>query len=249
MVQAVERGHVFFAYRPKVGIETARSLADVQRLFVIVEPQTGARRFRRMLIGRKRLPDVALHERVWGFVDLVSPIPEPVRDALGRQAYETKTRGRREVAEARPAGEGVYGIVCHDDHTHFAYQLELPKRPGPVQRAFGIGGEGSYVIAVVNPANRAPRGVGLGRHRAGRLPPELQRLFGHRRFISADPPALLDQPNVEFVLIGASPDVGAELGIDLQPERETIDRAELFRHLGLEPRRPLTDPLAKGVWH
>jgi hypothetical protein len=80
------------------------------------------------------------------------------------------------------------------------------------------------------------------------LPKELQERFGSRRFIDADPPALLDFEGMEFVLIGAAEDVGQELGITLKPERERLDRADIFRLLKLEPEEHPLEPLLKGEW-
>ena len=61
----------------------------------------------------------------------------------------------------RPAGEGVYALFLHDNHTHLAYVLELPLIPGEVQKAFNIKPEGRFVIAVKNPEATSPPGVGL----------------------------------------------------------------------------------------
>jgi hypothetical protein len=39
----------------------------LQRLLLVLKPD-GARRYRRIIVGRKRLPDPASHEREWAFV-------------------------------------------------------------------------------------------------------------------------------------------------------------------------------------
>jgi hypothetical protein len=56
----VEKGEVFIFYRPRVGLDEVRDLADVQRFFFVIEPDA-ARRFRRIVVGRKRLPDPLQH--------------------------------------------------------------------------------------------------------------------------------------------------------------------------------------------
>jgi len=52
----LERGDVFFFYRPRVEREEADDLEDVQRFFLVLRPD-GRQRFRELVVGRKRLPD------------------------------------------------------------------------------------------------------------------------------------------------------------------------------------------------
>jgi hypothetical protein len=246
VASVLERGEIFFFYRPRVNRESVEGSQDVQRLSIVLVPR-GRRVARRLILGRKRLPDPEAHERFWGFVDEVADRPEQVERELDRGTYETKTRGLRVQPAARPAGEGVYGIVRHDDHTHLAYQLELPQRLGEVQRELKIEREASFIIAVKNPDLPSPAGLGNPRLLV-ELPGELKRRFGNRRFIDVDPPALLDFEGIEFVLIGAAEDVREELGIDLKPEREQLDRADIIRALKLEPEEHPLAPLLKGQW-
>src|SRR5207244_8077300 len=98
----------------------------------------GRRRYRGIVVGRKRLPDPREHERVWAFVAEVGDNPQELHDELGRRAYETRTRGVCVQPETRPAGEGRYAIVEHHGHTHLAYVLELPRQPGPAPGTFRI---------------------------------------------------------------------------------------------------------------
>jgi len=87
--------------------------------------------WRLIVIPRNRLPEVGSHEREWAFVDTVGRSPEKVEDALDRQQYETKTRGERVRPEARRAGEGVYVLARHGDHTHLAYDVLTKKSGSP----------------------------------------------------------------------------------------------------------------------
>ena len=72
--------------------------------------------------------------------------------------------------------------------------------------------------------------------------------FGRRRFVPANPTDFLDYKGAEFVLIGSSADVSAELCIDLPAEPETEWTADIFQDLKVErEEHPLT-PLFKGEW-
>ena len=42
MSEVLERGDIFFFYRPRVGVEQVRSLDDVQRFFVVLRPDDAA---------------------------------------------------------------------------------------------------------------------------------------------------------------------------------------------------------------
>ena len=121
----------------------------------------------------------------------------------------------------RPVGEGVYEIVRHDAHTHFAYALELPKGPGEAQEAFNIKKEASYVLSIKNPQADAPLGAGLAESQV-QFPRDLQNKFRGRRFCEANPLDFLNYQGAEFVLISAAEDVSDELGIQLHPENESV---------------------------
>jgi len=212
----------------------------------ILHPQ-GKRVWRLLVIPRKRLPEVGSHEREWAFVDTVGHLPEEVEDALDRQLYETRTRGERVRPEARPAGEGVYALVRHGDHTHLAYRLEFPKRPGDVQRELRIQNKASYIVAVKNPDAPSPPGVDLPANERVPLPKRLTQKFGARRFAQADPD-LLDRAGTELVLIGATDEPERELGIELRPREEREAQAAIFRDLKLERDQHPLEPLFRGEW-
>ncbi|MGC9541303.1 hypothetical protein [Streptomyces sp. UG1] len=242
----IERGDIYFAYRPRVEQEKAQDIEDVQRLFVILQPSDG-NHSRRLVIGRKRLPRPEEHERYWGFVEEVADRPEGVEEELERRTYDTQTRGERTQPEARPAGEGRYAIVRHGNHTHLTYELELPAQPGAVQQELTIEPEASYILAIKNPLAGAPAKAGLAPQQRPDLPTEEQERFGRRRFTAADP-ELLDEEGIEFVLIGAAHDVEEELGIRLDTEAEDAESAEIFRRLHLPREKHPTEPLTKGEW-
>ncbi len=248
MANILERGNIYFAYRPKVEHASAEGLEDIQRFFIILSP-FGKQRYRLIVIGRKKLPAIADdQERNWGFVQKVRREPEDIEDDLDPVTYSTVTRGERHLSAARPAGEGVYAIARHDDHTHLAFALELPERPGEVQKELNIPPEGSYIITVRNPDAGSPPGVGLPDEDRAELPQRLRQRFHGRRFIPVDPPEFLDREGTELVLIGADEDVFDELGVQLDPQHETIETAELFNDLRMERTGHPLKPLFEGRW-
>ncbi|MEO3776546.1 hypothetical protein ABGB16_06790 [Micromonospora sp. B11E3] len=247
MAELLEDGDIYFLYRPRVEEEHVDSLEEVQRLLVVLHPWHG-RHLRLLVIGRKRLPDIEEHDRFWAFVDEVVDRPEQLHEALRARAYRTRTRGPREQPPARPAAEGAYVIARHDDHTHLAYELELPLRLGEAQHDLNIESEASYIVTVKNPQAPSPPGVGLQGSRKVRLPGALQRRFHDRRFAPLDPPAFLDHPGTELVLIGAAHDASEELHIDLDAEVDRAQRSTVFGDLRIGRReRPVT-PLFEGDW-
>ncbi len=255
MGRVLERGDLFFFYRPRVEGDEADEAAgadDVQRFFFVLEPD-GAQRLRQIVIGRKRLPDPESHERGWGVVALVTDDPAEMRRELEPTTYETKasetgTRGVRVLPEARPAGEARYAIVEHERHTHFAYALELPSEPGPVQRELRIKREASYIIAVRNPETPAPPGAGLTPRERADYPPEFLERFDGRRFSLVDPPSLLDFEGAELVLIGAAEDVSDDLDVDLDAESEALEHSDILHDLRLRLDELKTEPLERGTW-
>lgn len=248
MSQVLEDGDIYFLYRPRVADEHVESLEEVQRLLMLLRPWRGRRHTRLLVVGRKRLPDIDEHDRFWAFVDVVADRPERLHEALERRQYRTKTRGERYQPPARPAAEGAYAITRHDDHTHLAYQLELPHRTGPPQQELQIEPEASYIVTVKNPQAPTPPGVGLRGPGRAHLPADLQRRFGTRRFAPLDPPAFLDHPGAEIVLIGAAHDASAELDINLDAEVERAARSTIFEDLRIGREDRPTEPLFAGQW-
>lgn len=248
-VKALEHGNIYFFYRPRVGDEDPESLADVQRLYMVLSPH-GKQRYRLMVIGHKKLPDPSRsgRGRFWGFVDQVTEDPKAIERDLQAHRYGTKTRGERELPAARPAGEGVYRIIRHDQHTHLVYALELPESPGEIQEELNIEDEASYIVSIKNPANPSPRGAGLAGREAAGYPERLKKIFRDRQFSEADPPDFLDHPHTEFLLIAAAEDVSGNLGIELHPQREREATAEILNDLKMEKSKHPLKPLFEGDW-
>jgi hypothetical protein len=142
----------------------------------------------------------------------------------------------------------VYAIVRHGDHTHLAYALELPETPGTVQKELKIEPQASYILSVKNPVVSSPKGVGLSESQRAEFPKSLQRRFDGRRFLAVDPPNFLNHEGAELMLIGAHDDVAEELGIDLDPQQEDVDQAEILRELKLHRSPKMLKPLVEGQW-
>jgi hypothetical protein len=244
----LERGDVFFLYRPKVEEEWPGGPDDVQHVHVVLRPDGRKERSRLLVLGRKGLPRVEDGGGMeWGFVERVSTLGQ-VHERLEEERYRTKTRGGRTLPAERPAGEGRYALVRHGDHTHLAYKLELPRKPGEVQKELHIPDEGSFVLSVKNPEAPSPPNAGLPPHRKATFPRELEERFRGRRWVPADPPRFLDHEGAEVLLVGARRDAEKELGIRLDTERETLRSAEIFRDLLRDRDEHPVEPLTEGEW-
>jgi hypothetical protein len=242
----LERGDIYFLYRPAVEKEEVHGPRDVRRLYIVLKPWR-AGLYRLIIIGRKKLPAPEEHDRFWAFVWRVFKHRAELGEELGEETYETRTRGIRKVPPARPAAEGIYAIVRHGDHTHLAYLLELPKRQGPAERDLNIKREASYIIAVRNPEAPRPPEAGRGMGSKARFPPELQERFAGRRFIPVDPVEFLNYEGAELILIGAAENAEEELGIEFKPDDENEHTADVLRDLNL-PREIAREPLFEGQW-
>lgn len=245
MAEILERGDIYFLYRPRVDEDDPSGLEDVQRLLVVLQPRPGER-VRVLIVGRKVMPKVidGVQERHWAFVAGVLSSPDELHTELNREVYTTAAGARREQPAARPVGEGVYGLVRHGDHTHLAYRLELPAQPGEAQAELGIAPEASYVLAVRNPDVPSPV---RRSDRPPAYPAELRERFGGRRWVPVDPAEFLDTEGAELVLISAGTDVEDELGVRLDAAAESAGTAEILAELPLEADRPLA-PLLRGEW-
>ena len=242
-VEVLERGNIYFFYRPAVGTDSPGGLVDVQRFHIVLSPE-GKDVIRLLTIGKKRLPEPDdSSQRFWGFVKKVGKEPGPVVENLEGGTEEGRAR-----TPARPAGEGVYALASHGNHTHLLYALELPQEPDEVQRELNIGKEGAYLLSVKNPEAGSPPSAGLDDERKAEFPPDLQERFGGRRFLGVNPPDFLDHEGAEILLMGSADDPGEELGVELDPERETEATADLFQELRMAKDSHPVEPLLAGKW-
>jgi hypothetical protein len=245
VAEILEQGDIYFLYRPRVQYERVRSLADVQRLLVVLQPWPD-NRLRLLTVVGKRLPSIPAHDRSWWFVDRAVSHPDELREVLGRRRYWTKTRGERVQPPARAVGVGGYAVFPHERHTHLAYRLDYPYRRGAPQRDLNIEFEASYVVAVKDPRVPLPPGVRRWAPRP-ELPPDLLARFRGRRFVPLDP-VFLDHRGAELVVIGASHEAGAGLDLNLDTEVERAARRAFFDDLRAARGDRSADPLFAGEW-
>jgi Protein of unknown function (DUF2795) len=245
----IEQGDVYFFYRPKVDTEEVEDLKDVQRFYMITAPEDNTK-YRLFLIGQKQLPEIVegkstSEEKNWALNILRTSNPKDIEKELMPAEYSTKTRGKRRLAAAVPAGEGKYVIAKHDNHTELAYVLELPETPGPTQREFEIKKEASYIISIKNPDIRVP-GFAASEKNPD-YPKTLKDKFGDKRWINVEEPDLLNYENTQLLLIGArKKNVEEELKIDIDEEKETEKGADLFKELKVRKDQVPLKPLLKG---
>jgi hypothetical protein len=242
----LETGDIFFLFRPRVGQDQPADASDVQRFYIVLHPEAEAK-FRLLVVGRKRQPDIGEHERTWGFVALVEDSADAIERELREEVYETKTRGEQRQPAARPAGEGVYAIPLEDGQMHLCYVLELPEKPSEVQKALHIEPEASFALSVKNPEKGGPPGAGLRASEKPDYPEELQKQFRGRRFAREDI-RMLDFPGAEFIMVGARTDPQREYGVELETEKEDYKHAEIIRELRMEKSRHPVKPLFEGRW-
>src|SRR3712207_61717 len=183
--EVLEKGDIFFFYRPKAKIADGsgrgdvKSIEDVRRFFMVTattnttaantgnEQQQFDRtnrktqekkesQYRLFVIGKKSLPEIRTTE------------------ARRSERYWAKVGGIFENPQeltsqlladefrkgdaARAVGEGKYAIVKHQDHAELAYVLEMPEEPGEAQRELGIEKEASYIVSIINPKAPVPAG-------------------------------------------------------------------------------------------
>jgi hypothetical protein len=202
-----------------------------------------------LTIGQKELPDPqeSGHNKYWGYVTKTGITPEEITTELAPLTYQTKTRGERHIGAARPAGEGVYQILFHNNHTHLIYLLELPEKPGGVQNEFNIENQASYIITVKNPEAGSPPYAGLPENRNAQYPTYLQNKFGDRKYSDLDPTDFLNYEGSEFILVAASEKIRSNLDISLNTEKEDISSADIFNDLKIDRERP-KKPLFEGEW-
>lgn len=238
MADVIEKGDIYFFYRPKVNDEEIDNLDDVQRFYLVLVPD-GGKVGRLFLVGKKRLPEIVKGKpksttREW-MMNSLTDSPKKIGEEFKPIVYTTKTRGEQEQGEAIPAGEGRYALFERKSSTRLGYKLSRPTKPGKAQKELGILPEASFVISVRNPDVDVP-GFPTSEPE---YPKRLQEKFADERWIDVDDPELLNHESAQLLLIGAHDTLE-------QADVEITGKPDLFKTLGLERKEWPTEALEKG---
>ena len=153
-----QKGNIYFFYRPKIEIEKAHNLQDVQKLFIVLKPEN-QNQYIIAIVTKKLLPENNASGFV--FIDKIVSTEHQLIEFLEEEIYFTKTKGQRILPEARCLGEGKYFIMEHEDHTHLIYELTKPANVHKVQAEFNIHKQDNFIINILNPKKSTPGYVGI----------------------------------------------------------------------------------------
>ena len=274
-VEVLEKGDIFFFYRPKAKVVDdgsggdVKSIEDIRRFFMVTAtaanteneqqqqfdgtnsktPKEGeSPRYRLFVIGKKSLPEIRTTEarRSERYWAKVGGIFENPAELTSELLADEFRKGDA----ARPVGEGKYAIVKHQDHAELAYVLEMPEEPGEAQRELGIEKEASYIVSIINPKVPVPAGYPSSEEPPN-YPESILKEFGeNENFISlARDLRFINFQNAQMILVGAREGrdvIQKEFGIDIKEEKETVHSADIFSKLKIEKDKVPTKPLIEG---
>jgi hypothetical protein len=274
-VEVLEKGDIFFFYRPKAKViddgsgGDVKSIEDIRRFFMVTAtaanteneqqqqfdgtnsktPKEGeSPRYRLFVIGKKSLPEIRTTEarRSERYWAKVGGIFENPQELTGELLSDEFRKGDA----ARAVGEGKYAIVKHQDHAELAYVLEIPEEPGEAQRELGIEKEASYIVSIINPKVPVPAGYPSSEEPPN-YPESILKEFGeNENFISlARDLRFINFQNAQMILVGAREGrdvIQKEFGIDIREEKETVHSADIFSKLKIEKDKVPTKPLIEG---
>ncbi|PGH23811.1 hypothetical protein AJ80_02059 [Polytolypa hystricis UAMH7299] len=222
----LEKGIIYFFFRPKVSVDEPEGVSDVARTFMVLRPlPQGATltegpigdsgNCRLLMLPKKVLPQSS-RERFMGFVEKAGATAQTVKESfLGSNEYETKTRGTQHAPAAGPLAEGVYAITSTTRTSHLAYILTIPSELGEVQTDLGLKNQGSFIISAKNP--KYPSSARLPK--TAEYPQGVLDQFHDLRWVPMQP-QFIDYPNAQFLLIGeAQGDLGKG-GITEEKDKE-----------------------------
>jgi hypothetical protein len=223
-LEFIEQGHIYFFYKPKKGVEEVSSLKDVGRFYFVLQPETEMPP-RYVFMGKKQMPRISNGGKTsWGKVQKV-----------GGRGFEITKPGKERKDAARAAGEGLYALVRHGDHTHLVYILELPERRGDVQKGLELHREGNYLLAVKPPPTVS-----------GKQLKEL-KVTDSQKYQPLREAEVLNYEGAEILLTGVTSDV-ERLGIAVEKDQETEETADIFNQLKVSRERHPIEPLITGNW-
>ncbi|KAL1958961.1 hypothetical protein VTO42DRAFT_3514 [Malbranchea cinnamomea] len=167
----LEKGIVYFFFRPRVSVEDPESIEDVARSFIVLRPLPRDAKLnegpigddencRLLVLPKKKIP-TSSRERYMGFVEKAGVNVKTLRESFQDREYETKTKGQQHVAPATPLAEGVYAITSTGRSSHLAYIITIPSELSEVQTDFGLRNRGSFVVSAKNPKFPGPASARL----------------------------------------------------------------------------------------
>ncbi|KAI5837350.1 hypothetical protein DFP73DRAFT_487405 [Morchella snyderi] len=244
----MEKGIIYFFFRPKVAVDHAESIDDVQRSYIVLRPlPLGAKlndgkvgdsdresHHRLIAIPKKRLPGRG-YERFLTFVEEPKISAADLKSRfLKGSTYMTKTQGERKNSPMEPIGEGIYALAKTEEErsTHLAYILTLPSTPDELQKDFGLKSRGSFVVNVRNPQTPAPPQAGIPD--PAEYSKEIMEEFRGLKWGALEPKHL-DYKHAEVLFIGESgsevPGEGKHEGTSDEMEKLEGEDEVRVRHL------------------
>ncbi len=229
--EVLEKGDIFFFYRPKAKTVDdssggdVKSIEDIRRFFMVTATTTASNtrneqqfdrtnretskeeeeeslRYRLFVIGKKSLPEIRTTEARRS--ERYWAKVGGIFESPQELTSELLADEYRKGDAARPVGEGKYAIVKHQDHAELAYVLEMPDEPGEAQRELGIEKEASYIISIINPKVPVPEGYPSSEEPPN-YPESILNEFGeNENFVSlARDLRFIDFQNAQMILVGA----------------------------------------------
>ncbi|KAF7588557.1 hypothetical protein BBP40_005512 [Aspergillus hancockii] len=212
----LEKGVIYFFYRPRVNVLEPHSVDDIARSFIVLRPtplgaaldstqgslETGAK-CRLMMLPKKKFPTSG-RERDMGFVEKAGQTMKELQENfIAGEKYETETRGERTVPEAKPYAEGVYAITSTKRASHLAYILTIPSEVGPLQEDFGLHARGSWIVQSKNPKYPGPSYAQIPND--PEYPESVREKFQDYRWVPLTP-EFIDYANAQFLMVGEATD-------------------------------------------
>ena len=209
----LEKGVIYFFFRPRVNVDDPQDVNDIARSFMIMRPipldakigdgPIGDEKNCRLLaLPKKVLPKSGKDKFVTFVENCKTSFSELKESFLTGSEYETKTLGTRHTAPVTPLAEGIYAITSTGRESHLAYIVNIPSELGEVQTDFGLKQRGSFVASVKNPDQPPTAGAQQQNVPPGpQYPKEIIEEFGGLRWKPLEPHHL-DYDQASFLIIG-----------------------------------------------
>ncbi|WP_010299694.1 hypothetical protein [Candidatus Odyssella thessalonicensis] len=195
-LSVLQKGNIYFFYRPKVQHLFAHTIDEVQGLLLVFKP-VDLNKYIIVRVGKKKLPEDSPY---FAFVEKVCSSLEDLKEAFKEEHYETSTQENKDVGAAQCVGEGKYLFLDHEQHTHLCFQLTNMAAASDLPKEFHLTPSGDYLISVKNPQKSST--AGLPSQEKATYPLGLQNNFGDYRFIPLNSPEYLNYEGAEFLIIG-----------------------------------------------